>query len=144
MGCDFIEETCLEITWIDPITNTNITSYYVMEDFTKYKYFQVDSNDISDLELELAITFQPIEIVINGEINYEMDLARIAELNLFEVCGTYSVCEWIKKYMLDWINKNTFLEEIIEGKNKSEFNNKINGIKLIKRSCYLEKYYYCT
>jgi hypothetical protein len=144
MGCDFVEETCLEIILIDPITNTSITSYYVMEDFTKYKYFQIDSADFSDNELELVITFQPIEIVSNGKVNYEMDLARIAELNLFEVCGTYSVCEWIRKYMLDWINKNTFLEEIIQGKYKSEFNSKITGIKLIKRSCYLDKYYYYT
>jgi hypothetical protein len=142
MGCDFNEETCLEITWIDSNSKTTITSYYVIDDFTKYKYFQVDSSNFSDLESELKITFQPIEIVTNGEINSNMDLVRLVGLKLFEVYGTYSVCQWIKKYMLDWINEYTDLEDIISGNIKCKFNSKINGIKLIKRNYYLNKYYY--
>ncbi len=143
MGCDYEEETCLEITWIDSFNNQTITSCYVMEDYTKYKYFQVDSSDIKDLEPELAINFQPIQIVANGSIDYEMDLDRIVELDLFKIsCGTYSVCEWVKSHLLNWIGSNTLLEDIIEGKSKCEFNSKIIGIKLIKRNYYLEKYYY--
>jgi hypothetical protein len=142
MGCDYEQQICFEITWFDSTINTNITSYYVLIDFTKYKYFQVDSANFSDLEPELEITFQPIEIVVNGKVNFEMDLDRLAELNLFEVCGVHSVCEWIKKYMLDWINEKTYIEEIIEGNYSSKFNFKINRIKLIKRNCYLRKYYY--
>ena len=83
-------------------------------------------------------------LIINnkGEINSNMDLVRLVGLKLFEVYGTYSVCQWIKKYMLDWINEYTDLEDIISGNIKCKFNSKINGIKLIKRNYYLNKYYY--
>ncbi len=143
MGCDFTEETCLEITWINS-SNETITSYYVIEDLTKYKYFQVDSANIKDLESELQIKFQPVEIVINKKINYELDQIKFQELALFEVCGVFEICQWVKTHLLNWINQYTLLEDIIEGKYECKFNTKITGIKLIKRNCYLSKYYYHT
>jgi len=144
MGCDYEQETCLEINWIDvnSFDNKSVTSCYVMEEYTKYKYFYVDSANVSDLEPELIINFEPIELIVDGEINSEMDFDRIASLKLFKEINTFSVCEWIKTKLLDWINLNSDLEDIIEGKYKCEFNSKIIGIKLIKRNRYLSKYYY--
>lgn len=131
MGCDFIEETCLEITWAQ-----TATSYYVIEDLTQYKYFQVG---YKDLELELQINFQPIPIVVNGLIDYELDQSKFQELGL---CGIFDICQWVKNHLINWLNQYTHLEDIVGGKYKCEFNSRISGIKLIKRTCYLSKYYY--
>ncbi len=140
MGCDFTEETCLEITWINS-DNKTIISHYIIENLTKYKYFQGDSADLSDKVLELQNKFQPIPIVVDNRISYDMDLIRLGEFNLFD---NFSVCEWVKMYLIDWLNKYKLLEEIIEGKYECKFKTKITGIKLVKRSCYLFKYYYYT
>ena len=143
MCCDYVQETCLEITWTDLTNNLLKVDHYVFDDYTKGMYFQVDSDDFSNILLELEIKFQPVQIMTNGEFNY--DIQPISTFQEFspQIYSSYQLYKWLGKYLLDWANPFISLENITNGsyikKNKPRI---ISGIKLIKRNEYLNKYYY--
>ena len=149
MGCDYIQESCLEITWTDgtELSKTNETTnpeqvdYYVLEDYTKYLYFQTD--DLSTNILELEIKFTPVSIISDGQFNHELEAsAELQELSS-QLYSSFQISNWLKKYLLDWANPNVLLEDIANSTYIKNFKPRIiSGIRLIKRNCYLGKYYY--
>jgi hypothetical protein len=142
MGCDYTQETCFEISWINPETKLLKIDYYVLDDQTKYKYFQNDTDQEDILAQELEIKFQPICIVSNSLFNQLDNLCQFLEISE-HLNNEHQIYCWAKKYILDWEHQNVLLEDIINGTYlKSFIHKKITQIKLIKRNQYLGKYYY--
>lgn len=137
MGCDYMQETCLEISWINPDTNLTQVDHYILEDQTEFMYFQSDL-----LDQNLEINFEPIDIFLDGEFNKDLYCLSFEHINRY-LYGSYEFYCWLNKYLLDWLNPYADIENIANGTyiTKSE-KKKINKIRLIKRNSYLGEYYY--
>lgn len=140
MGCDYTLETCLEISWVCQSTNLIKVDYYLLSEYNKFMYFKFDSPDPNINLKELEIKFEPIDILVDGQFNYEINTYPFEELNL-ELDTYYNIYSWLNKYLLDWLNPYATLEEIANGSYNTK-NKKITKIRLIKRNKYLNQYYY--
>lgn len=135
MGCDYIEETCLEIKWLDNKSSIK-TFHYVLNDFTKYKYFY---NDYLDVSNELIINFIPVVLYKDNKYVLDENIEFFEKLNMY---SDFDIKNWLARYLFDWLNPNSF-DDIVNGTYIGKFNSiKIVEIKLIKRNLYIDKYYY--